>query len=360
MRCAEADPSPPLRDVFEGQYPRIESLEEVISLSLLVVDSAFRNPIIGTESCALAFHISTKSPDRDPEMPLEADDQQRVDEAIAETGAEGSTKLLVHKVTEHQKLGPVTVICTILNRTIGNYPEQLAFLSANESVPGSGIYVVPAIVLKSTGSVGISILLWAFGGLVGMSALLVWLEMGLLVPKFEVPDKDVTKSPGEHDTAMQNVPRNGGEKNYLEYIYSAPTIRTTCVYGVIFIILGNLSGNAVAFGIYVLRAADLNGHDAAVRGIAVASMTCACLPRAIWRQGGILLNNLLALMKVFILLAMIAIGFAASAGASFGHGSVHGQTFTPMTHKATSNFDTHSSFSGAKGGTASYVLYLYW
>lgn len=52
-------------------------------------------------------------------MPLEADDQQRVDEAIAEAGVDGSTKLLVRDVTEYQKLGPITVICTILNRTIG-------------------------------------------------------------------------------------------------------------------------------------------------------------------------------------------------------------------------------------------------
>ena len=52
-------------------------------------------------------------------MPLEADDQQRVDEAIAEAGDEGSTKIVVRNATEFQKLGPITVICTILNRTIG-------------------------------------------------------------------------------------------------------------------------------------------------------------------------------------------------------------------------------------------------
>ncbi len=54
-------------------------------------------------------------------MPLEADDQQRVDDAIAEAGAEGSTKLLVRDTTEYQKLGPITVICSILNRTIGKF-----------------------------------------------------------------------------------------------------------------------------------------------------------------------------------------------------------------------------------------------
>ena len=52
-------------------------------------------------------------------MPLEDDDQKRVDEAITEAGVEGSTKLLVLNASESQKLGPVTVICMILNRTVG-------------------------------------------------------------------------------------------------------------------------------------------------------------------------------------------------------------------------------------------------
>lgn len=215
--------------------------------------------------------------------------------------------------------------------------------------------MVPALVLKSTGSVGISLLLWAFGAIVGMSALLVWLELGLSVPKFEVPDRDSTKPYREGETALQSVPRNGGEKNYLEHIYKAPKVRTTCMYGVIFIFLGNLSGNAIAFGIYVMEAAGLPGHDSAIRGLAIASMTFACLLHGSWRHGGIVVNNVLALLKVLILLAIIIIGFAASAGASFGHGPVHGQTVNPTTHKATPNFDVHSSFSDANSSPANYV-----
>lgn len=113
--------------------------------------------------------------------------------------------------------------------------------------------MAPAIVLKSTGSVGISLLLWAFGAVVGMAAVLVWLELGLSVPKFEVPDGDTAGSQPEHHPILQSVPRNGGEKNYLEHIYKSPKIRTTCMYGVIYVILGNLSGNAIAFGFYIME-----------------------------------------------------------------------------------------------------------
>lgn len=79
---------------------------------------------------------------------------------------------------------------------------------------GSGIFVSPAIVLKTTGSPGISLLLWVVGGVVGMSALFVWLEFGLSIPKFELLNRaeDGTPLGGE---SMQCVTRNGGEKNYV-------------------------------------------------------------------------------------------------------------------------------------------------
>ena len=121
------------------------------------------------------------------------------------------------------------------------------------------------------------------------------------------------------------------------------------MYGIVFIILGNLSGNAIAFGIYVLEAAGIEGHDAAIRGLAVAASTAACLLHGAWRHGGIAVNNMLASLKVLILIAIICIGFAASAGAKFGHGHVHGENV------GSSNFDTHTSFTHARHDAASYA-----
>ena len=86
------------------------------------------------------------------------------------------------------------------------------------SPQGSGIYVSPAIVLKSTGSVGASLLLWSVGPIVAMSALLCWLELGLSIPKFMVPNTDYTsRHGGEGETKMENVPSSGGEKNYVSH-----------------------------------------------------------------------------------------------------------------------------------------------
>ena len=93
--------------------------------------------------------------------------------------------------TAPQRLGRFTVVCLLLNRTIG-----------------SGIFVTPAKVLQGTGSVAVSLLLWAIGGLVVTCGVLVWLELGLSVPLRMIPGT------GE----LKNVPRSGGEKNYVRIV----------------------------------------------------------------------------------------------------------------------------------------------
>lgn len=127
------------------------------------------------------------------------------------------------------------------------------------------------------------------------------------------------------------------------------------MYGVVFVLLGSLSGNAIAFGIYLLKAAGIQGHDAAIRGLAVAAITVICLFHGTWRRGGIILNNVLASLKVLRLIGVIVIGFAASAGANLGHGPVHGETVNPKTGEVTSSFDPHASFDYARRDVASYA-----
>lgn len=47
-----------------------------------------------------------------------------------------------------------------------------------------------------------------------MAGLLVWLELGLSIPKFQPPDS--TNEPRrEGERPFISVPRNGGEKNYV-------------------------------------------------------------------------------------------------------------------------------------------------
>lgn len=75
--------------------------------------------------------------------------------------------------------------------------------------------MVPAIVLEATGSVGISLILWAVGAIISICALLLWLDMALGIPKSLVAPRDENGNIRPGDPTMQTVPRNGGEKNYV-------------------------------------------------------------------------------------------------------------------------------------------------
>ena len=124
----------------------------------------------------------------------------------------------------------------------------------------------------------------------------------------------------------------------LEYMF--PHILTTCTYGVVFLVLGNTAGNAIAFGLYVMSAA---GYDDPSRGyvigLAIGALTLACLVHVASRRGGIVLNNLFAISKVAILLIIIIFGFIRSGGYTFGG---HATTDDYPTH----NFDLNNSFKG--------------
>ena len=137
-------------------------------------------------------------------MLLDDDDIAKLQEA-----EENPNKFVVKGPSEQNRLGALTVVCLILNRTIGK--EQLVsymtFFQQHQlrrlASSGSGIFILPATIIRGTNSVGIALLFWAIGGIVSIAGLLVWLELGLSIPRFDI------------DGNMISVPRSGGEKNYV-------------------------------------------------------------------------------------------------------------------------------------------------
>jgi amino acid transporter len=139
--------------------------------------------------------------------------------------------------------------------------------------------------------VGVSLFLWVIGGVLTFCGLSVWLEFGLAIP------------------------RSGGEKNYLERIYKHPRYLATCVLASQMILLGFSSGNALAFGRYILVASgSTQGDGWAARGIGVAATTFAVVLHSVAPKWGIRLVNVLGVFKVVILLLIVFSGFAALAG----------------------------------------------
>jgi RsiW-degrading membrane proteinase PrsW (M82 family) len=122
---------------------------------------------------------------------------------------------------------------------------------------------------------------------------------------------------------------------------------TTSIYGVAFILVGNLSGNAILLGSYIMVAAGKNYNDNLAKLVAVGALTVACLLHATWRGAGIGLNNILAVLKVLFLLTLFVLGMCAAAKDKFVH-----------TETAAVNFNTHNSFSGKANGVTSFVVCL--
>ncbi|KFZ15936.1 hypothetical protein V502_05328 [Pseudogymnoascus sp. VKM F-4520 (FW-2644)] len=189
-------------------------------------------------------------------------------------------------VAKPMRLGSLTVMCLIFNRMIG-----------------TGIFRTPAVVYTYTQSRDISMAWWALGAVAAIAGILVYMELGLTIPIYRIGGIEVS------------VPRSGGELNYLKHIFRKPAFFTTCVFGIAFILLGHVAMNAIAFATSVLEASGQIDHphsEAAIRGIAISTAFAACFIHGVWRQGGIILNNLLATVKIAILVFMFILGMLAT------------------------------------------------
>jgi len=120
----------------------------------------------------------------------------------------------------------------------------------------------------------------------------------------------------------------------------------TCLYGIPFIILGNMAGNAISFGLNIMNACGIDTpSNAAVRAIAAGVTTFACLLHIVPRWRGIALNNFFGSVKTIILLMLIIVGIVSFAGA------------LPQKTKPTAedNFGKHGGFGLAETSSYGYA-----
>jgi len=193
------------------------------------------------------------------------------------------------------------IFCLIMNRTVA-----------------SGVFRQPTNILQLTGNSGLAITFWIVGGLIVLCITTTWTELALTVPRNYISRSGVMQ--------WVSTPTSGGDKNYLEYIYERPRLHMTCVFGVSFIIFGNMAHNAIQFGAYMTQATnptcassaclDEPGMKAQVLGWAIAANTIVSFINVLTRRWGIFLNNAFALFKVSFLVVVAFLGI--------GWGHMHG------------------------------------
>ncbi|KAL2194016.1 amino acid permease-domain-containing protein [Corynascus similis CBS 632.67] len=242
------------------------------------------------------------------------------------------TKIVYKAPAQRYQLNFLDVTCLLINRMIG-----------------TGIFESPQILMIGTNSTGVTLLFWFIGIIYCLAAAHVYVEYGLNVPRYIF------------NGVEQSVPRSGGDLNYLQYVYRKPRYKKDtvlligCLFGISFICIGNMAGNCILCAVRLLQAAHPD-QDATsfgpgkVRGIAIAIAVFACFIHSFSRRGGILLNNVLALVKVGILLLLIGMACAVAAG------SVRSvSTGSEVSNEFHNNTSPSTAFANATGEANGYA-----
>ncbi|CAK3784412.1 amino acid transporter [Lecanosticta acicola] len=224
-------------------------------------------------------------------------DSRKVDEDLAEQDSQGG-----HAGEAKRQIGVVSATFLIFNRMIG-----------------TGIFATPSGILSLSGSVGLALFMWLAGMLIAAAGMAVYLEFGTAIP------------------------RNGGEKNYLEYVFRKPKFIATGFYTGYVILLGWAGSNSVVFGEYILNAANIEVGRWNQRGVGLACVTAAFLIHGLALKWGLRLQNLLGVIKLLVILVIVVSGWAALGGA--------------LKVEKPHNFD--HAFEGTTGSAYGVVTALY-
>ncbi|KAF5354083.1 hypothetical protein D9756_007331 [Leucocoprinus leucothites] len=174
---------------------------------------------------------------------------------------------------EKRRLGTLSAGFLIFNRVIG-----------------TGIYATPSNILRSAGSVGVALVMWLVGSLIAALGTAVYIELGT------------------------GLPRSGGEKNYLEFIYRRPKFLMTCVFTVYAMITGTSTANSVVFSEYLLHAAGLPPTWLNTRLVAFCCLSFLCFIHGTTWKWGLRIQNTLGMFKLVVLTLVVGSGLLSLLG----------------------------------------------
>ncbi|GJE85364.1 amino acid transporter [Phanerochaete sordida] len=155
---------------------------------------------------------------------------------------------------------------------------------------GTGIFSTPSSILGSVGSVGASLMLWVLGFVLSFCGLFIWLEYGTMYP------------------------RSGGEKVYLEAVYTKPKYLATVIFAANAILLGFTASGCIVFASNILEAAGKEATRWAERGIALGVIFFVTILHGLTPRLGVYLMNGLSVFKIVILLFVVITGWVVLGG----------------------------------------------
>lgn len=165
-----------------------------------------------------------------------------------------------------------------------NLTWSSAYILVISRVIGSGIFATPGAIVKSVGSVGLSMSLWVVGTILSACGMMVYLEYGCMLP------------------------RSGGDKVYLEYTYRHPRFLASTLVAVQAVILGFSASNCIIFAKYTYFAFNTEPSEFQTKALALGLLTFVTFIHGCFLKSGILVQNILGWIKVILICFMALSG----------------------------------------------------
>ncbi|KAJ5558928.1 hypothetical protein N7535_009199, partial [Penicillium sp. DV-2018c] len=144
---------------------------------------------------------------------------------------------------------PSSYADTLLDTPLKPLTWSSAYILVISRVIGSGIFATPGSIVRSTGSIGLTLLVWLIGTILSACGLAVSMEFGCMFP------------------------RSGGEKVYLEYTYPNPRFLASSLVAAQAVLLGFTASNCIVFARYVLFALSVQPSENQHKALAVGLLT---------------------------------------------------------------------------------------
>ncbi|GMF80788.1 unnamed protein product [Aspergillus oryzae] len=155
-----------------------------------------------------------------------------------------------------------------------------AYILVISRVIGSGVFATPGSIVKSTGSIGLTLLLWLVGTILAACGMAVSMEFGCMLP------------------------RSGGDK----YAYRRPKFLASTLIAVQAVLLGFTASNSIIFAKYILFAFNIEPTEYQHKALAVGLLTLITIVHGCFLKTGIWIQNILGWVKIFLIMAMSLTG----------------------------------------------------
>ncbi|KAJ5164484.1 uncharacterized protein N7500_006314 [Penicillium coprophilum] len=159
-----------------------------------------------------------------------------------------------------------------------------AYILVVSRVIGSGIFATPGSIVKSAGSIGLTLLVWLVGTILSACGLAVSMEFGCMLP------------------------RSGGEKVYLEYAYPRPRFLASSLITAQVVLLGFTASNCIIFSKYTFFALSVEPTEFQHKMLAVGLLTAITIIHGCFLKTGIFVQNVLGWVKIFLIGAISLTG----------------------------------------------------